>query len=436
MAQPGRKPKTLALPNLRAVRQSRGWTADDLAAAVMDVAESSGEPAPGITGGQVSKWERGDRRPGPYYRARLCLALECTSEQLGLPATPSLSRSIRKLTEQRGEHAPVRASQPGITHAEMERIQATLTRLWPVDRPLLDGLDRVARHLGHRRDTEPPSAVLADLGGYLDVLIELLSRSQRSGHARDLRQIAAFVAQNLAMASWIARDAPTTYRTYALAETLAREARSGSQLSLILVDRSEMAGQTAGSPDDWEEALAMADAAETAALMDPATPPGVLAWIYGERSGHRAHLGNDLGSGRDLDRMEEVRLNSAPKGLNVFSPSLGGEWLDNYQVRRALRLGLGEDAIRLCGRILGETDRRLIWQQAETTILLAEAWLLNDELGAAAEKLETVIPLLTSTGNGRDLAAVRRIAGKLRKRWPRAIEVRRLDELLGYQRPC
>ena len=139
----------------------------------------------------------------------------------------------------------------------MERIQATLTRLWPVDRPLLDGLDRVARHLGHRRDTEPPSAVLGDLGGYLDVLIELLSRSQRSGHARDLRQIAAFVAQNLAMASWIARDAPTTYRTYALAETLAREARSGSQLSLILVDRSEMAGQTAGSPDDWEEALAM-----------------------------------------------------------------------------------------------------------------------------------------------------------------------------------
>jgi hypothetical protein len=134
--------------------------------------------------------------------------------------------------------------------------------------------------------------------------------------------------------------------------------------------------------------------------------------------------------------MEEVRLNSPPKGLNVFSPSLGGEWLDNYQVRRALRLGLSDEAVRLCARILSETDSRLIWQHAETTVLLAEAWLLRDELGAAAEKLETVIPLLTSTGNGRDLAAVRRIVGKLRKRWPRAIEVRRLDELLGYQTPC
>jgi hypothetical protein len=314
----------------------------------------------------------------------------------------------------------------------MERVQATLTRLWPVDRPLLDGLDRVARHLGHRRDTEPPSAVLGDLGGFLDVLIELLSRSQRPDHARHLRQIAAFVAQNLAMASWIARDAATTYRSYALAETLAREARSGSTLGLILVDRSEMAGQTARSKEGWEEAKAMADAAETAALMDPATPPGVVAWIHGERSGHRAQLGDDLGSARDLDQMEEVRLSSPPRALNVFSPSLGGEWLDNYHVRRALRLGLGEEAVRLCVWTLRETDRRLIWQHAETTVLLAEAWLLQGELGAAAEQLEAVIPLLTSTGNARDLAVVNRIVGKLRRRWPRATELRRLDDLLGY----
>ena len=214
------------------------------------------------------------------------------------------------------------------------------------------------------------------------------------------------------MASWIARDAPTTYRSYALAETLAREARSGSRLSLILVDRSEMAGQTARSWEDWEEAQSMADAAETAALMDPTTPPGVLAWIYGERSGHRAQLGDDLGSGRDLDRMEEVRLSSPPQALNLFSPSLGGEWLDNYHVRRALRLGVTEEAVRLCAHILGRTDRRLIWQHAETAVLLAEAWLLQGELGAATEQLTTVIPLLTSTRNARDLAVVHRLVGK------------------------
>src|SRR5438132_9493699 len=213
MAQPGRKPKRVALWKLRATRQRRGWTEDDLAAAVLDVAESLGEPAPRITGGQVSKWERGDRRPGPYYRARLCLALGCTSEELGLPATPSLSRSIRRLKEQHADLERPPALQSEIPHTDMERINATLTRLWPVDRPLLDGLDRVARHLGHRRDTEPPYAVLADLGGFLDALIDPLTRSQRPDPARQLRHIAAFVGQNLAMASWIARDAPTTYRS-------------------------------------------------------------------------------------------------------------------------------------------------------------------------------------------------------------------------------
>jgi transcriptional regulator with XRE-family HTH domain len=431
MAQRGRKPKQLALPKLRAARHRRGWTEDDLAAAVLDLAESLGEPAPGISGSQISKWERGDRRPGLYYRARLCIALECTSEQIGLQATPALSRSIRKLMEHRREHERLPPVESEVPYADMERIQAMPIRLWPVDRPLIDGLDRVARHLGHRRDTEPPSAVLADLSWYLDVLVEVLSRSQPPDFARRLREIAAFVGQNLAMASWIARDAVTTYRSYAVAETLAREARSGSRLSLILVDRSEMAGQTARSDHDWEEAKGIADAAETAALMDPATPPGVLAWIYGERSGHRAQLGNDLDSGRDLDRMEELRVSSPPKALNVFSPSLGGEWLDNYHVRRALRLGQGDEAVSLCTEILRKTDQRLIWQHAETMLLLAEAWLLQGELKASAEQLASATSLLENTGNARDLAVVNRIVGTIRKRWPRAAELRQLDELIG-----
>ncbi|MBJ7600134.1 hypothetical protein [Candidatus Nephthysia bennettiae] len=50
---------------------------------------------------------------------------------------------------------------------------------------------------------------------------------------------------------------------------------------------------------------------------------------------------------------------------------------------------------------------------------------------AASEQLTAVIPLLTSTGNARDLAVVHRMVGKIRRRWPRAAELRQLDELLG-----
>ena len=38
-----------------------------------------------------------------------------------------------------------------------------------------------------------------------------------------------------------------------------------------------------------------ADAAETAALMDPRTPAGVFAWIYGERATQRAPANDNAG---------------------------------------------------------------------------------------------------------------------------------------------
>jgi hypothetical protein len=272
--------------------------------------------------------------------------------------------------------------------------------------------------------------VIVELRSQLDVLLELLSRSPRPDHARQLRRIAAGVGQNLAMAEWIAGNPSETYRAYAIAAELARDSRSGAQLALILVDRSEMAGQRAHTNDDWEEALTLADAAETAALMDPTTPPGVLAWIYGERSGHRARLGDELGSGRDLDRMEQARLSSAPEALNVFSPSLGGAWVDNYHVRRALRLGEAGDAIRICTDILSRTDGRLIWQRSEALILLVEAFLLKGELRAAAAHLSEAIGLMKSTGNVRDLRLVQRTLNGMRRRWSRAPEVRQLDEIL------
>src|SRR5207245_8100156 len=107
-------------------------------------------------------------------------------------------------------------------------------------------------------------------------------------------------------------DASRTMRAYALAESLARDSRSGAHLALVLVDRSEMAGQMARTTSEWEDAHILSDAAETAALMDSATPPGVLCWIYGERAQQRAALGDEQGAGYDLKQMERVRTATPP----------------------------------------------------------------------------------------------------------------------------
>ena len=43
---------------------------------------------------------------------------------------------------------------PTLDHVDSERLSTTLTGLWPVDRPLLAGLNRAAQSLAERRDTQ------------------------------------------------------------------------------------------------------------------------------------------------------------------------------------------------------------------------------------------------------------------------------------------
>jgi transcriptional regulator with XRE-family HTH domain len=458
----GMKAACIGNPRLRAARERRGWTEDDTAVALRALSVELGEPESAVSRSQVSKWERGVRNPGRYYKPRLCLVFEAMPEEIGLGSHPRLLHDIGELrrcrverqqrlagVEGSGEQQPPgyaerpsivhrsrpalpAAALPGIDQIDPERLRACLSRLWPVDGPLLAGFDRASQHLAERRDTEAPSAVLPALRRLLDVLIELLSRAQRPDCARELARIAAFAGQNVAMASWVAGDAAGTYRAYAIAESLARESRSGAQLALILVDRSEMAGQLARATGEWDDARLLADAAETAALMDPSTPAGVLAWIYGERATQRAMLGDERGSGHDLERMEEVRLGADPGMLNVFSPAVdsGSGWIDVYQIRRALRLGQADEAVEVCERILSTTDPRLVWQVAEALVLLAEAWTVKGELGAGAHRLEQAAELVRATENERDMRVVRRVLTSMRQRWAGAREVRRLDELL------
>jgi transcriptional regulator with XRE-family HTH domain len=72
-------PKDQAIPNLllRQARESRQLTQDE-------VADELGQLGTGgVTGGLVSKWERGICRPSAFHRRLLCQFFEATAEQLG-----------------------------------------------------------------------------------------------------------------------------------------------------------------------------------------------------------------------------------------------------------------------------------------------------------------------------------------------------------------
>src|SRR6266511_925046 len=74
-----------AVPNLllRQAREARNLTQDEAAGAELDQLGASG-----VTGGLVSKWERGICRPAAFHRRSLCQLFEATREQLGFGGRP------------------------------------------------------------------------------------------------------------------------------------------------------------------------------------------------------------------------------------------------------------------------------------------------------------------------------------------------------------
>ena len=83
VGQRGRIAQHVGNPDLRRARQQRGWTEDDVAVRLHELAGELGEPTPGVSGPQVGKWERGVRSPGRYYRPRLCLVFEAMPRRSG-----------------------------------------------------------------------------------------------------------------------------------------------------------------------------------------------------------------------------------------------------------------------------------------------------------------------------------------------------------------
>jgi hypothetical protein len=74
-----------AKPNelLRRQRQQRGWSLQRVADEIRRMCERDGRRV-GITAHMVGTWERGNKRPSPLYREKLCLLYRENAERLGL----------------------------------------------------------------------------------------------------------------------------------------------------------------------------------------------------------------------------------------------------------------------------------------------------------------------------------------------------------------
>jgi len=72
---------------LRYQRQLRGWSLQHVVDQVCKLCEDE-ERIPGINADMVGKWERGEKKPSPYYQTRFCELYQTSADRLGF--VPSL----------------------------------------------------------------------------------------------------------------------------------------------------------------------------------------------------------------------------------------------------------------------------------------------------------------------------------------------------------
>jgi len=75
--------KRQAQPNalLRHQRQIRGWSLQHVADQLCKLGEEE-DRIPGVTADMVGKWERGEKKPSPFYREKLCLLYGTSADKL------------------------------------------------------------------------------------------------------------------------------------------------------------------------------------------------------------------------------------------------------------------------------------------------------------------------------------------------------------------
>ena len=81
--------KRQTIPNilLRQQRQLRGWSLQHVADQVCKLSEDD-DRIPGVTADMVGKWERGEKKPSPFYQTRLCELYNTSADKLGFVNNP------------------------------------------------------------------------------------------------------------------------------------------------------------------------------------------------------------------------------------------------------------------------------------------------------------------------------------------------------------
>jgi transcriptional regulator with XRE-family HTH domain len=312
-------------PRLRELRAELGWTQQQLADKLAQLAWTHGQGHVAVNADMVAKWERGVKGISPRYRALLCHLFGVTAEQLGLapalsttPSRPvrdaeslvSMLDNAASLLDQLG--AAGTALTPQMLSAWKDTVTSRRTMLGLLDPAATDpasharaatatvsDLEQLAERYLDLHATADPAALLTPITAHLRMATAALGREHTDAQRRRLLRNRATVAT---LAGRLAHedlgDSASARSHYSLALDSAREAGNHQLAAIALGYTAQLAdtdGMTIAALDHLAAAFTHAERA-----------PTVRPWLASIQATIHADSGNHTAAANALHHAEST----------------------------------------------------------------------------------------------------------------------------------
>lgn len=368
---------------LRLQRRLRGWSQDDVAAGLHQIAAGLGEPEPGVDATMISRWERGTRKPRPRYVRLLCHLFELPAEQLGVVEDSdfaSLPEQALDILEdddvERREFISKVAALLGVASLPMpirqfepaspepwERLSRALRLPGEVDRETVDHLERVTYALETMGPTEVSAkALFGPVTGHLDA-ITLLLQSSLSESLRT--RLCSLAAETAGYAGWLRWDMDDPEGASVYFQTGLEAAREAGDRAL---GAYLMASSACQPPyrENPEDRLRQLNGSIYGFTRRDATPASQV-WLAAKEADAYALLGDADGCLRALDRAERALYLIEPgdEGARPRFHSVDGTWLEGERGASLAKLGRTAEARAVLNHVLAtlgpSNERDRLW---------------------------------------------------------------------------
>jgi len=448
-------------PRLRVLREERGWTQQDVADQVSRLAWLRSRERVGINADMVAKWERGDKRPSPRYRALLCLLYGTDAQGLGIGRAVHAEAAVRpeaddsslidmlggaaSLLDQLGAAGAI--LQPrmfGVWSDELMQRRAMLKLMGlattvgfatpdeasvpkvgkstPESAQDLDTLADQYQALYH---STAPAVLMTPVVAHLQTLRDFLRQGGTPAVRRKLMANRARVATLAGrLAFFDLRDPLAARGYYNLALESAREASDHLQAAAAL-------GHVAFIPAaDFGYGAAL-DYLRGAARQAGKHPDGrVTSWLAAVESEIQTNAGSHADALAAVDRARD-RL--ASPGLTVELP-----WFDYYDANRLsgfagyamLKAGQVEDSRMALTEAVAQLPREAVKQRAVFLADIATVELASGELVQACGTAGDAAEQLRQAGYAVGFGRLREFRAAVEP-WAKSVPVQALDEQLA-----